>query len=267
MLVLLLFLSAVAAFTRSSVDYDTIVGNCTEEKPVFGKPVDGGHIGCHGKFDFILELHPWQRINFFDVNYPQWFKFRHVTRALYFDGYLWLETKYRKFNGHILVVPITGQLLYARERHDRHVFFRSFGTFSTTAMPPSTVTRTVTLPTSSVTLPTRSPTVTRTVTLPTSSVTLPTIVTRTEMTSQPTGTTSTTSRSHNHYGYFGFLVLLLVPLGCVWKKRRRKILPFKIYTRRYFNPVYDGDMDPIMCREEVHPSRDEEIWDEIELNV
>ena len=42
----LVLFSTVSCLTRSFVDYDTIVGNCTFERPVFGSMVSGGDVGC-----------------------------------------------------------------------------------------------------------------------------------------------------------------------------------------------------------------------------
>ena len=140
MLVIVLFFSTCAAFTRSFIDYDTIVGNCTRECPVFAKPVDGNHVGCYGKMALVEKIRPWQTVEFFDVNSPRWFRFRYVTKVMYFDGYRWLKTSCKIFRGRVLIVPTAGQLLYVKDRHDRHVFFRSFGTFSTTAVPITSTT-------------------------------------------------------------------------------------------------------------------------------
>ena len=140
MLVIVLFFSTCAAFTRSFIDYDTIVGNCTRECPVFAKPVDGNHISCYEKMALVERIRPWQTVEFFDVNSPRWFRFRYVTKVMYFDGYRWLKTSCEIFRGRVLIVPTAGQLLYVKDRHDRHVFFRSFGTFSTTAVPITSTT-------------------------------------------------------------------------------------------------------------------------------
>ena len=140
MLVIVLFFSTCAAFTRSFIDYDTIVGNCTRECPVFAKPVDGNHISCYEKMALVERIRPWQTVEFFDVNSPRWFRFRYVTKVMYFDGYRWLKTSCEIFRGRILIVPTAGQLLYVRDRHDMHVFFRSFGTFSTTVVPITSTT-------------------------------------------------------------------------------------------------------------------------------
>ena len=87
MLVIILFFSTCSALTRFDIDYNTIVGNCTPECPVFGKPIDGYRIGCYGKMMLVEKIRPWQSIQFFDVNSPQWFHFRYVTKVMYFDEY------------------------------------------------------------------------------------------------------------------------------------------------------------------------------------
>ena len=70
MLVLTLstFFTMVSTLTRSSIDYNTVVGNCSAERPVFGRPVKGGEIGCYGKYDMIETL-PYQRTQVFEVNF------------------------------------------------------------------------------------------------------------------------------------------------------------------------------------------------------
>ena len=121
MLVLTLstFFTVVSTLTRSSIDYNTVVGNCSAERPVFGRPVKGGEIGCYGKFDMIETL-SYQRIQFFEVNYARWLEFRHVRRSLMFDGYQWVNAKFTVFHRRVLIVPSSGQLLYMEDRHDRH---------------------------------------------------------------------------------------------------------------------------------------------------
>ena len=270
MLVIVLFFSTCAAFTRSFIDYDTIVGNCTRECPVFAKPIDGNHISCYEKMALVERIRPWQTVEFFDVNSPRWFRFRYVTKVMYFDGYRWLKTSCEIFRGRVLIVPTAGQLLYVEDRHDRHVFFRSFGTFSTTAVPITSTTTgfssTFKALSSTVSPTSRSSTPTTgflSTVLPTSKSSTPTTgflstfkalsstVSLTSKGSTPaTGfsstfkalsstvkistTMATTSRSRNRYGYLGFLVLLLmVPFGCVcvWRKRR-KIQPAEIQPAR-----------------------------------
>ena len=77
----------------------------------------------------------------------------------------------------------------------------------------------------------------------------------------------------------GFLVLLLlVPFGCVWRKRRRGIQPFRIRTQRYFNTLYDSEGNEEFLGEvrEVYDGEGEEeplgeeetlLWEESELIV
>ena len=272
MLVIVLFFSTCAAFTRSFIDYDTIVGNCTRECPVFAKPVDGNHVGCYGKMALVEKIRPWQTVEFFDVNSPRWFRFRYVTKVMYFDGYRWLKTSCKIFRGRVLIVPTAGQLLYVKDRHDRHVFFRSFGTFSTTAVPITSTTTgfsstfkalsSTVLPTSKSSTPTTGFLST---VLPTSKSSTPTtrflstfkaLSSTVSPSSSTTGfsstfkalsstvspsstvkistTMATTSRSRNRYGYLGFLVLLvMVPFGCVCVwRKRRKIQPAEIQPAR-----------------------------------
>ena len=89
---------------------------------LLGRPVKGGRIDCYEKFDMTGTL-SYQKIQFFEVNYAQWFGFRHVTRSLMFDGYRWVNTKFTMFHHGVLIVPSPGQFLYMEDRHDRHVFF------------------------------------------------------------------------------------------------------------------------------------------------
>ena len=58
-LLMILLPEAVGAFTRSEIDFGTIVGNCSRERPVFGKPIDGGDIGCYDRNGLVINLRPW----------------------------------------------------------------------------------------------------------------------------------------------------------------------------------------------------------------
>ena len=80
-LVFLTCFLGVKSLTRIYIDYDTVVGNCTREGPMFGKIIDGdGDVGCFGKYDTVETS--FQGIEFFDVSRRIWFLFRHITPAL-----------------------------------------------------------------------------------------------------------------------------------------------------------------------------------------
>ena len=122
----LVLFSTVSCLTRSFVDYDTTVGNCTFERPVFGSMVSGGDVGCFPIYGMVRPM-SYQRVQFFNVNRNQWFVFRFISLSLSFDGRQWIKTGLVASRRRVMIVPKPGQLLYARDRYDRHVFFRSFG--------------------------------------------------------------------------------------------------------------------------------------------
>ena len=122
MLFFILMIPVASGLIRSSIDYDTRVGNCTENKPVFGRSIEGGDLRCYGKFEMVRIL-SFQHVHFYEVNYPQWFSVRHLTVQLMFDGTQWIDTTFVKYRHRILVEPIFGMLWYVRSRNDVHFFF------------------------------------------------------------------------------------------------------------------------------------------------
>ena len=123
---LTLFVS-VECLTRSFIDYNTVIGNCSQERPVFGSKVTGGEVGCYEKYGMVSVM-PYQRVDFFDVNRRKYFSIRFISRSLAFDGRRWKKNDLIISQHHrLMIVPKPGQLLYVRDRHDRHVFFRTFG--------------------------------------------------------------------------------------------------------------------------------------------
>ena len=92
-LVFLTCFLGVKSLTRIYIDYDTVVGNCTREGPMFGKIIDGdGDVGCFGKYDMV-EMLSFQEIEFIDLSLRIWFSVKHITRVLVFEGYQWIKMK------------------------------------------------------------------------------------------------------------------------------------------------------------------------------
>ena len=75
MIAIFLIISTISTFTQSNVDYGTLLGNCMWEYPVFGRLIDGGCVGCYGKYEFVLDVQPRQSVYFYDVNYMHGFGF------------------------------------------------------------------------------------------------------------------------------------------------------------------------------------------------
>ena len=76
--------------------------------------------------------------------------------------------------------------------------------------------------------------------------------------------------SPNSSGYWGFLLVLLIPFFYfVWRKGKNQIIPPRIRTQRFFNAVYNEDMDALI--EEMDGEWEEvELdgeWEEVELNA
>ena len=123
--VLSLLLCVVSGFRRGVID-----DNCTKEKPVYAKPIDGGSLGCYGKFELINHFEPYQKIEFTNIFYQKWVHITHITKALEFVGDQWVETTYRIFQHNLIILPTPGSLLYFEDRYDRHLFFKVFGEYS-----------------------------------------------------------------------------------------------------------------------------------------
>ena len=123
------------AITRSYID-----AGCNATVPVFSAQVGGDRIGCFGKHDLVVGRKSWQSVYFYDVNYIQSFRVRHPTKMLGFDGKEWVGIKLKIMYHLLTIVPVSGQLLYVRDRRDSHLFFRTFGHFGPliTTRSPST---------------------------------------------------------------------------------------------------------------------------------
>ena len=124
-----LLLSAINIFAihRGIIDTTTPFGNCTEEKPVYGKPVDGGELGCYDKYALVTHLESYETIEFTDVFYLEWVPIIHITKSLVFIQEDWKSVDFTIFHHNIIINPTPGHLWYIRDRYDRHLFFRTFG--------------------------------------------------------------------------------------------------------------------------------------------
>ena len=153
-----------------------------------------------------------------------------------------------------MIVPIPRQLLYVRDQHKTHAFFRTFGrdglvpTTSTTTREIGTTasTSTTTLSSTGALTSTDASTSTGTSTTASTSTGASTTASTSTGISTSTGTTVTVRPARtDSSGFWGFTVLLVIPLAwLVLKRRRGRILPFRIHSQRFFNAIYDdGEME------------------------
>ena len=138
---ILLLAKTVFTLHRGVIDTNTSVGNCTEERPVYGKPIDGGQIACYGKYDLVIDMESYQIIEFTDIFYLAWVPITHVTKSMEFVAGKWRNIDFTLFHHNIIISPTPGRLWYFLDRHDRHMFFRTFGERSSVSTTPASSTR------------------------------------------------------------------------------------------------------------------------------
>ena len=142
--------------TRADVDYNTPIGNCSFEKPVYGTRYGEDISDCYDKGDLI----PNERSTFLDINRSTWVHVNfHITGVYTFHNQ-WEKNaiKFRHHHWRILFVPPHyGQLLYIQGSY-QHIFIRTYGPTTRPTEPTTQYTSTSIIPPTSTSAPTSSPT-------------------------------------------------------------------------------------------------------------